>query len=356
MFDDAIVEGRGHLAAFEWLESNTGGYHFDGSQPSHVQWELVEVPSRGNVLEVTFNGNDPDDLAGDNGWFGITAGTDETIAMDLSAFANGAVAFDMRILQQGANADMLDFKMECGYPCTSEEFWLADPAELGEWQSYEISIQALIETGLDITKVTNLFVFKPTWGWQHGQYVIQLDNIELKKTYTSNIELPEAPKTRLQTIYYQNGLADNSGYGVAGSSILSEQTEAGSRYIDALFFEDGPAAEFWVYTNLQSDMTNYFYGEIVFDLRVVNYGGNPGEFTVNSFCGWPCRAIPRYSLGRPVEGIWQTHRIPVRTLAENGLQLHRVVNPLVLQFNGPTREGLEINLNNIRWEYTPPTE
>lgn len=317
---------------------------------------MVEEMGRGTVIEVTFNGNDPEELVQDNGWFGIVASTDESITTDLSAFADGAVSFDMRILKNGNAQDMLLLNMDCIYPCTSAEIWVADPAELGQWQTYNISMQQLVATGLDITRVNNLFNFKPNWGQQLGQYVIQLDNIQLKKSYSPTIELPEPPTTSVQKIFYQDGRQDDAGLAISNSfsAELTEEWQEGKTVINLVFLADEPASEFWIFTSQREDMTDYFYGEIVLDLQVVSYGDNPGEILLNSFCGWPCRAVPEYSIGRPAEGDWQTYRIPVRELVESGLRLDRVVNPIFLKFNGPTRQGLEINLNNIRWEYNSP--
>ena len=362
LFDDGMLEGRGTLAAFEWLASNTGGFHYDGDQPSHVEWQLVNNAERGQVVQVTFNGNDPDELVNDNGWFGIVADTDESNTVDLSAFSNGAVSFDMRILQNGTNTDELDFKMECIYPCTSGEIWVADPAELDEWETRKIPMRQLIESGLDITKVNNIFIFKPTWGRQAGQYVIELDNIRLDKTYTPEPP-PAAPTTAQLKVFYENGAAADSGFAItnAQSGMFMELSDGISTYINIYLHSDNPPSEFFIFPQLEEgneeastfDMSEYYFGEIVFDLQVVSYGANLGEFLVNSFCKWPCRAVPAYSIGRPTEGSWQTHRVPVEDLVENGLRLDRIQNGLHLKFDGTGHQGLEINLNNIRWEYTP---
>lgn len=356
-----MIEGRGHLAAFEWrVTTNEGGYHFDGSLDRHVQWQLVDNNERGQVLQVLFNSNDPFDLTDDNGWIGIIADPTELATADLSAFSSGSISFDMRIMQNGMFADFLDFKMECGYPCSSEEVWIADPAELGVWQSYTIPMHQLIASGLNITQVNNLFIFKPTWGQQLGQYIIELDNIRLNKTFTDESIPPEAPTQSLTKVYYQNGIAADSGFAVTntGGAMLSEEQDNEGQFLSIQFLADDPFAEFFIFplAGESYDMTDYFHGDVVFDLRVVNYGDSAGEFLINSFCKWPCRAVPAYSIGRPDLGTWQTHRIPVRELVARGVHLDRVLNGFFLKFEGTGRAGIQINLNNIRWEYIEPTE
>ena len=124
-----MVPGRGVLAAFEWLATNTGGYQYESSANSHVQWSKVSLADTAHkdVIQVTFNANDPNELVNDNGWFGVAASITESASVDLSEFATGSISFDLRIIQNGQIADNLDFKMECGYPCTSQEFWVPDP-------------------------------------------------------------------------------------------------------------------------------------------------------------------------------------------------------------------------------------
>jgi hypothetical protein len=360
LFDEAVVEGRGLLAALEVRADGTSGYHFDGAKPSHVQWSLVDTleVGHGTVIEVIFNANDPDNLINDNGWFAIVADRIESITVDLSEFAEGALTFDMRIVQNGTIVDGLEVRMDCVWPCGSEELWVADPPALNNWQTYSFPMQRLIATGLDITKVNNLFSFKPMWGSQIGQYIIHLDNIRLTKEYASEVIVPPEPLESLSKIYYQNGNAEGSAFGVTNNAdgtavTVSEVTEGDATYIDLLYNTDTPSPQFYIYptSGLKYEMTEYFHGEMVFDLRVVSYGENEGVIRVNSFCGWPCRSYPHYSIDRPEEGTWQTFRVPVRELAENGLDLSRIFNGLFLQFHATTSQGLHLQFNNIRWEY-----
>ncbi len=182
LFKDGMEDNWGLISAFELQESIIANYYFEGNNGSHVQWQLVNTGDVHNqVIQATFNANDPFDEANDNGWIGLSVGTDETQYVNLSEFAKGAVLFDMRVIQNGKVPNNFDFKIECIYPCTSAQFALEQPSELLQWKTYTFTFPQLIETGLDITHVNNLFIFKPLWGEQQGQYIVQLDNIRFAK-------------------------------------------------------------------------------------------------------------------------------------------------------------------------------
>jgi hypothetical protein len=190
LFEDGADEEFGVPASFELWEDNSAFLYYGGSpDSSHVEWTVVETgePGFGRVMEVRFNGNDPGDLVNTNGWFGVAADANPEATADLSRFAQGALRFDMRILQNGAEPGRLEFHMECGWPCQAAELPVSEPAVSGQWQSYVFPIEQLIASGLDITRVNHLFVFKPTWNLQTGQYIIQLDNIRLVTDYEADV-------------------------------------------------------------------------------------------------------------------------------------------------------------------------
>jgi hypothetical protein len=351
------------LAAFEWLATNTGGYQYENSKNSHVQWSMVSLPDAAHkdVIEVTFNANDPNELVNDNGWFGVAAGNAESATVDLSAFAAGSISFDMRIIKNGQIADYLDFKMECIYPCTSQEFWVADPSTLNEWKTYTLSIARMIETGLDIKRVNNLFIIKPWWGNQRGQYVVQLDNIRLNKQFTPVPFVPPlAPTSSLSRNYFQNGASADS-YFTAGNSMdglssrYSEIFDGSNTVIDVITYVDN--FPIMLLSLLKSgekyNMEDYYYGDVVFDLKVLNYAGSTADFEFWADCGGRCRSTPTYKLGHPVEGVWHTMRIPVKALVANGLELSRIYSAFGLYLSGNSKAGMHIQVNNVRWEYTP---
>ena len=154
LFRDQPLLGRGLLADFEWKANGTGGYHFQSAPDAHVQWRLVDTfdSVHNTAIEVTFNANDPSDLVDDNGWFGMAVGNTENTTTDLSAYADGAISFDMRVVRNGQITDNFDVKMEMCTPVRLKNFWVPDGANLGQWQTHTLSIKRMIETGLDIKR------------------------------------------------------------------------------------------------------------------------------------------------------------------------------------------------------------
>ncbi|HMY40898.1 MAG TPA: putative glycoside hydrolase, partial [Marinagarivorans sp.] len=364
LFKDRAEPGHGVLADFEWKASGTGVYHYQSAADAHVQWQLVnsQDSAHGTVVEVTYNANDPSDAVNDNGWFGLAVGNAENTTADLSAYADGAISFDMRVIRNGQITDNFDVKMECIYPCTSEEFWVPDGANNGQWQTHTLPIKRMIETGLDIKKVNNLIIIKPGWGNQRGQYVVQLDNIRLLKNYVApSVTSPVKPAENKTLYYFQNAVAAGSRVYIANTAdglgaSFNQVVDGSSTVIDLVtnisnmglfLFASG---EFYQRQNL----TDFYYGNVVFDLRVLNYSGNTSalSFTVN--CGGRCRNVPSFTIGHPEAGSWITYRIPVKTLADNGVDLTRVTDSFMLTLTGSSQPGVHLQVNNIRWEVLSP--
>lgn len=356
IFNNCLVTGE--LTSYVYYETGIGETSIDGEMSSHIQWSIVdsEDDDHGNVIEVIFNALDPTDLRNDSGWFGITVGQGRP-SIDLSEYANGAINFDVKIIQNGFYKDMLEFSMDCGWPCSSEPLWVQEPAGIGEWKSYSIPLDRAIRSGLDISKVYIPFMFKPAWGFQRGQYIFQIDNIKISKTYIDDFVVPQKPTTDKLKNYYVNGLDAESGYAVTNNEqnnnvVLMEGQFGAEKFIDIQYLTNS-ASEFFIYPigSTQYDMTNFYHGDLVFDLKVNNYSDSAGRIIVNSFCVWPCRAAPAYDAGRPDVGVWTTHTVPIKQLVKDGLLLHRIQNGFHLKYSSDVRAGLNIQLKNIRWEY-----
>jgi Galactose-binding domain-like len=361
IFIDELTSDKGVFSSYVQLQSGQGAMNFNGTTPSHIEWQVINTnePGHNEVVEVLFNANDPLDQFKDNGWFGISIDEKENIK-DFSQYRNGAISFDMKVIENGLIPDVLEFKMECIYPCASDELWVEYVDKQNIWKTYTISFQKLIDAGLDITKVNNLFVFKPSWGLQIGQYRMQIDNIKLLPSYTVPQQvIPPKPTTSQTITFFQNGSVPDFLYDVTNNFnqsnvVVSEIIDGSNKVIDLSFISlTSLRPEFFIYPvdGMKFDTTNFYHGNIKFDLKVISYGGNTGNIRINSFCGYPCRATPHYSIGRPLEGQWQTYSIPISEMVNRGLNLNRIFNPLFLQFTGTSHLGLHIQLNNIRWEY-----
>jgi hypothetical protein len=355
IFNNCLVTGE--LTSYVYYQSGVGETSTEGEIGSHIQWNLVDLGgSHGNVIEVMFNALDDTETQNDSGWFGITVGQNQP-AVDLSEYANGSINFDVRIIQNGWYNDIYEFSMECGWPCASDALWVQEPT-IGEWKSYSISLDRVIRSGLDISKVYNLFMFKPGWGLQKGKYIFQIDNIRLSKDYTDEIIVPPPkPTTDKLKNYYVNGSDVESNFAVTnnelGNNVFMTEIQSGlEKFIDIQYLSN-VAAEFYIYpiNSAQYDMTDFYHGNLVFDIKVSNYSDETGKIIVNSFCFWPCRAVPAYNVGRPPLDQWTTHIVPIKQLVKDGLLLHRMFNGFHLKYSSDVRTGLNIQLKNIRWEF-----
>ena len=136
-----------------------------------VQWEVRDADERdaerGQVLDVTML-ND-----GNSGVWYIAAAPDTSI--DLSAYRTGSLRFDINVLDYGANANGLKYKVDCVWPCTSGERDLGKVGD-GAWETVTVPVSALVDGGLNLATVnTGLALVSPMA--QASDLSFQLDNI-----------------------------------------------------------------------------------------------------------------------------------------------------------------------------------
>jgi beta-glucanase (GH16 family) len=157
--------GNGIYAFDEALD--WGAVNNSGDAPS-IDWEMVNVPGRGDVIQVTH--------ADDNLGAGIfIQSTDEKAINLLGSKVGGIVQFDIKIISGDPN---ITIKAGCGYPCG------AGPRNIGEqtseWKTYRYPVVNLLpggndgSTGLELGSVTTGLEI-----WATGQRatVFQIDNI-----------------------------------------------------------------------------------------------------------------------------------------------------------------------------------
>ncbi|MDA8856206.1 family 16 glycosylhydrolase [Porticoccaceae bacterium] len=157
--------GNGIYAFDEALD--WGAVNNSGDAPS-INWEMVNVPDRGDVIQVTH--------ANDNMGAGIfIQSTDEKAINLLGSKDGGIVQFDIKIISGDPN---ITIKAGCGYPCG------AGPRDIGaqtnDWKTYRYPVVNLLPGGADGS--TGLELGSVTTGleiWATGQRatVFQIDNI-----------------------------------------------------------------------------------------------------------------------------------------------------------------------------------
>lgn len=149
-------------------DSGTGwADYFDGATMNKVRWQEIDADdaARGKIIEVDFVGG-----AEFGVWF-IQA----SMGVDLSAFAPGAVSFDIKVDDYGANEDGMTMKVDCFFPCTSGDRNIGKVGD-GEWETVEVPVPQLLGSGLNAANVNTGIVVFPTD--QSSALTFQIDNIQ----------------------------------------------------------------------------------------------------------------------------------------------------------------------------------
>jgi endoglucanase Acf2 len=131
-----------------------------GAACPSISWDIVVDNARGDVLQVTHT------AAGDLAGVFIAA----TTPIDVSGFAGGSVAFDIKVVSGDSNITM---KLDCVYPCTSADQVLGSKGASG-WETVEVPFATLAAGGLDLTNVNTGIVI---WASNATSTVFQIDNV-----------------------------------------------------------------------------------------------------------------------------------------------------------------------------------
>lgn len=187
VFEDCVAPSFGPWLAYESGDGAGEIFHREPSGDFHVQWRtsVTREGDPGEVIEVTWNANDPDNQRDARGWFGLAmSGAAATEGADLRDYADGALSFDLRVLdaEPGEGGEFI-FKMECVYPCASAEMPIPNGHISYEWQTHTFPISQLVSSGLDLSRVNHVFVIQPDWFEQDRVVTVEIDNIRLSKTY-----------------------------------------------------------------------------------------------------------------------------------------------------------------------------
>jgi beta-glucanase (GH16 family) len=169
VFDDAVntaIWSRGIVGS----DSGSGFTDYtDGLNPANkVNWSIIDDPDplRGQVIDVTFN-----DSSEFGVWFIANAS-----GVNMSAFAAGAVVFDIIVDDYGTNTTGMTMKVDCFFPCTSGDKNLGVIAD-GVWETVTVPVSTMTATGLDLTAVNTGIVVFPTDQNSVGTARFRLDNI-----------------------------------------------------------------------------------------------------------------------------------------------------------------------------------
>ncbi|MDH4072519.1 MAG: family 16 glycosylhydrolase, partial [Gammaproteobacteria bacterium] len=213
VFDDAV-----NIATWDvGIAGSDSGSGFadytDGTNAANkANWAIIDDAdaARGKVIDVTFN-----DSSAFGVWFIKSAG-----AVDMSAYAAGAVAFDLIVDDYGNNTQGMTMKIDCFFPCTSGDKNLGVVAD-GAWETIVVPVSTLTASGLELENVNVGLVLFPTN--QSGTQRFRVDNIrwiaETDAPPLAQIDLPvtfEDPGTDYTVI----------DFGGAGTGLVADPTNS----------------------------------------------------------------------------------------------------------------------------------
>jgi len=144
----------------------------DGTSGSEVNWAVIDSgdPAHGQVIEATFAGTNE---------FGLMF-IQSSGPTDMTAFDQGAVVFDINVVNNGGGSGNIVMKIDCGFPCTSGDQAIG-AVGAGGWQTVSVEVAQLLAgpNVLNLATVnTGLVVFPDIAEQQAGVAVtLQLDNI-----------------------------------------------------------------------------------------------------------------------------------------------------------------------------------
>ncbi|GLX77836.1 hypothetical protein tinsulaeT_11760 [Thalassotalea insulae] len=295
--------------------SNTD--YFDGSSSNHINWQLVDSDdsTRGKVLEVSFSDSDA------NGVLYIQSSQ----SLDMSAFASGELAFDIKVTDYADNTSGMVFKVDCVYPCSSGDQSLGKVGD-GVWEHVSISVADLITSGLDITSVNTGIVLLPA-NDQQANVTFQVDNIVWNSTYVA----PEKPSETVGAITIYSDSIDSNWtlWDCCGGATLTETTDSDNGAVVEVSFNSTSTVSGFQAT-IAHDASTITNGTLEFDLKLL-------AAPVDSSAQWFVKLeSPNAATAAEVElltsneGVspqldqWQHFTFPLETLAGQGLDLANI--------------------------------
>jgi hypothetical protein len=155
--------------ATEDMDIYVGGLDADWGNPGFGVWQdggqvitidaTVNDPDKGTVTQVAFT-------ATGMGTFYI-----QGAAKDLTAFADGNLVFDLKVVSNTGNTSGFLVKADCGYPCAGAEVPVALPSD-NNWHTITVPIADINKGGFDITKVNTPFSLWPVFGQQNVTFQV----------------------------------------------------------------------------------------------------------------------------------------------------------------------------------------
>ncbi|MDG1818717.1 MAG: glycosyl hydrolase, partial [Porticoccaceae bacterium] len=370
VFDDGVVGSAwdGDIVAWDAFLAGTCMNDGGAGCPS-IDWTLVSDNERGDVLQVSHS---------EEGHFASLIFSSHLSPQDLSAFSQGSLIFDIKVLSGDSN---ISIEVLCVLPCRTSVIPI-ESNDLTDWETVSIPVERLVAEGLDLRSVdTGLIIFATNYTGT----VFQLDNIRWEQSSNGGST--------------DGGNADDDASD--GGSTDGGSTDGGFSSPPLNIFSDGAVDPFWdsgingydssidwqecnndggqacpnidwqivsddyrgdvlmvshtgnqvstgLYIGASSvqDLSAYAGGYFIYDIKIVAAGDNSlVSSRVN--CWYPCTSG---SMGvGTLEGDWKTEKIPVDFLVETGLDLS-AVSSLVFDLTDDGDQNVVILLDKIRFE------
>lgn len=347
--DEAWTRGIG-----AW-DSRAGFDYFDGTVDGNkVNWQTVDLDGN-TVLEVSFDAD-----ASVNGVFYIQS----LATIDLSAYTNGYVSFDIRVTDYGTNTTGMAMKIDCFFPCTSGDQSLGVVGD-GNWETVNVPVQQLIDGGLDVTKVNTGIVIFPAPDDQGG-VTFQLDNIVWTAGEPVEPEDPVDPTpTPSGDLLIFNGtdtpdpMFTPTLNGVTETLLEDEDTSYGTVAEYAFNINQTNLAYFVQPAGSTIDLSAYSTGTIEFDVKLIaepDVGLANTNFYVKFDSVYPSTSSS-FPIDPPELGVWKRYVISVADLLANPTpsweqpaNINGVDAAFVIAPDWGTEQGTVIRIDNIVWK------
>ncbi|NIB42631.1 glycoside hydrolase family 16 protein [Pseudomaricurvus alkylphenolicus] len=352
------------------LETPLGVTSFWNNNGALSVHETAIGGEHGNVIEV---------LTSNSGNISIYPTDGSTL--DLFGFGNatrpwelhgGELVFDLFI--DSVNTDLssnLVIKIDSGWPALGSKSLAIADLPHDQWTRVSVPVNDLLgnpgEQPLDVASVLNVFVLEPT-----SAAHLMIDNVKLQCGHPANNGCGISPPSialdeDIVEVYtdtvgdiWSNGIGGwdttaGTDYfdGAAGNHVGWSQQDSGEeghgQIIDVEFRADGANGVFYIQSPAGVNLGEFAQGNLIFDVRVLDYGSNTSGLVMKVDCGFPCTSGDQ-PIGRPVESVWHTMTIPVSQLVNGGLDLSKVNTGVVVFPTWGDQQGVQFQLDNIRWE------
>ncbi|WP_339617725.1 family 16 glycosylhydrolase [uncultured Gilvimarinus sp.] len=318
----------------------------------HVTAQTATDPDRGDVLDILF------DTSGNNGLAFIQS----TTPKNGRAFAtNGKLRFDINVLDYGTNTNGIVVKAESG-PGVGTGDYVIDRVPTGTWTTLTIDIADLLSapgnSGFNIDAFNTPFVILPAWDDQAGVH-IQIDNVEWIDGDGSSETTVDAITDSFD-IYADGAPSSAQGLNIGiwdnDTGHITVNTVADVDRGDVLQLDYSDSANngvaFLHFTDLKNLSAFASEGQLVFDLKVLDFGSNTSGLIVKAESG-ANMGSGDYQISTPLVNVWTTYTIDIADLVAAGPQagftLDSINTPFVFLPAWGDQAGVSVQLDNIRW-------